>query len=860
MDSESIWKKNILFNNGTVDVSKNKKMKSKIYQKDIRGVDDLAVLEIQQRIENIHSKKRKYSKSPIFYNPFESVVEGFDLVMDNSGNFQKVENEISSGVQTLSNDYSVAMNIVAQNASAAAQAATLKGAGSYAASIAGNTISGATSSIGNTVSSGMNYAENSVANFNIHTDLSVVNMISNLIEPQDFADRELQADLSNNSILVAQSYRGSGGCKSTSQPYVAPAGPDYNAILNKNYADSVLGSQTVANIPPDSVPVSSIETNQPTDYSSVAALEAQQIESTANYTFNAIYENPFVQFIIQNLRVVEYPFIYWRWFIKKIGILWCDLVYTVTSSFYKEKYSPPTDDEKRLVIANMNSLLSFLFSVLITYNWFFLMYYDFNGEKINTYTFSAESLKNFSGFLNFIFQYVAYPLECMDWLMLNFLPKWTLRLFRTNMNFVFIITYVFFSFVTLSSVGPATVDLFYDSLKLFFNGTLKPWQPAMMHTYTSFWRSFFSFGKTASHATVRYSVTLSTYVFLHIMIFYAQLPDLIPSYFKKSGGGSSLVSDIGSGLSTIGSFAKSAENTASNAAQGAQSVIGSAASTLLGSGAAAAASGIGNAAASGIGAAASNIGDLGSRLNTPKTDPAPHHPAPHPVPHPVPHRKGGASMGAIGRGLGAAASGASGAIGSLQNSMNPLANLSKYLPRLPGLGSLSAVGDALSSPFAGTVFGAIGNIIVAIIRFCLSHYLVNITAFLIAFYLLWYSFFGIFWFSKLGLFSTMKEIDTFILKHSMDYVYETCVSTECKNRTIWERIKEFFTNITRFSFPLIFYITIFFILINSCFEYTNATTGMHSSPYIKYGMLTSSIIAIVLVAVKGYISFIHKKI
>jgi hypothetical protein len=376
----------------------------------------------------------------------------------------------------------------------------------------------------------------------------------------------------------------------------------------------------------------------------------------------------------------------------------------------------------------------------------------------------------------------------------------------------------------------------------------------MMHTYTSFWRSFFSFGKTASHATVRYSVTLSTYVFLHIMIFYAQLPDLIPSYFKKSGGGSSLVSDIGSGLSTVGSFAKSAENTASNAAQGAQSAMESAASTLLGSGAAAASTllGSGAAAASGIGnAAASKIGDLGSRLNTPKTDPAP---------HPAPHRKGGASMGAIGTGLGAVASGASGAIGSLQNSMNPLANLSKYLPRLPGLGSLSAVGDALSSPFAGTVFGALGNIIVAIIRFCLSHYLVNIAAFLIAFYLLWYSFFGIFWFSKLGLFSTMKEIDTFILKHSMDYVYETCVSTECKNRTIWERIKEFFTNITRFSFPLIFYITIFFILINSCFEYTNATTGMHSSPYIKYGMLTSSIIAIVLVAVKGYISFIHKKI
>jgi outer membrane biosynthesis protein TonB len=884
MDSESIWKKNFLFNNGTVDVSKNKRSKPKIYQKDIRGVDDLEVLEIQQRIENIHFKKRKYSKSPIFDNPFESVIEGFDLVMDNSGNFQKVENDVSSGVQTLNNDYSTAMNIVAQNASDTA--ATLKSVGSYTASVAGNTISSATSSIGNTVSSGISYSENSIAAINIYTDLSVVNMISNLIEPKDFADKELQEDLNNNSILVVQSYSGSGGCKSISQPYLAPAGPNYNTILNNNYNNSVLGSQTIANIPPNYTP-NSIYTNninQPTDYSSVAALEAQQVESTVNYTIDTIFNNPFVQFIIQNLRIIEYPFIYWRWFIKKIGIMWCNLVYTIISSFYKKKYSPPTDDEKRLVIANMNSILSFLFSVLITYNWFFLMYYDFNGEKINTYTFSAESLKNFNGFLNFIFQYVAYPLECMDWFMLNFLPKWTLRLFRTNMNFVFIITHTFFNYITLSSVGPAIVDLFYDSLKLFFNNNLRPWQPAMMHTYTSFWKSFFSFNKTASNITVRYSVTLSTYVFLHILIFYAQLQDLIPSYFKKSEGGSSVVSDIGSGLSTIGSFANSAENMASNAVQGVENAIGNAENAAM-QGINQAASNIGNAA-SGIGDAISGMGELGKNNNKqhdvpkkeesqpaphPAPQPAPHpapQPAPHPAPQPAPHRtsrrRGGAILNAIGKGLGAAASGAAGVaasdvIGSLKNVMNPLTNLSKYLPSLPGLNALSTIGDALSNPFAGTIFGAIGNIIIAIIRFCLSQYLVNIAAFLVAFYLLWYSFFGIFWFSKLSLFDTIKEIDLFILKHSIDYVYETCVSTECKNRTIWERIKEVFVNITRFSFPFIFYVTIFFILINSCFEYTNTTTGMHSSPYIKYGMLTSSIIVIILVAIKCYISYVHKK-
>jgi len=963
MDSDSIWKKNIIFNNGTVDVSQYKKNKSKIYQKDIRGVDDMEVLEIQQRIENIHKKKKKYSKTPFFENPFASVIEGFDLVMDNSGNFQKVENDVSAGVQVLNNDYSTAMNIVAQNAS-------------VAVTTAGSTISSAGSSIGNTVSSNITYVKDSTYALGIETELSIVNMISNLIEPQDFADRELQEDLNNNRIFVVQSYSGSGSCKTISQPYKAPAGPDYNAIMNNKYAQSVLGSKTVANIPPDSAQISSIDSTsivQPTDYSSAVILETNQAVSTVNYTVNAIYENPFVQFIIQNLRVIEYPFIYWRWLIKKIGIMWCNLIYTISSSFYKEKYSHPTDYEKRMVIANLNSIVSFLFSVLITYNWFFLMYYNFNGEKINTYTFSSESLKNFNGFLDFIFKYVAYPLECTDWFMLRFLPKWTLRIFRSHMNFVFIMTYAFFSFVTLTSVGPATIDLFYDSLKLFFNGTLKPWQPALVHTYTSFWKSFYNFGDTSS-TTVKYSVTLSTYVFLHIMIFYAQIPDLIPSFFKTGGGGGGdggggggggFASELGGLSSGLGSAIKSAEQAAAGIANNAAQSAGR--MTELGANAV----GVG---AAGVGSLASAIPSSSKENDSkhdpkhdpkndskhdskhdPKQDPkqadvnksvspliskddsnntvikkqttrekmkasnanikanikasgeylkekaklsgeylkektksfgnsitnifkptsTQHEPAPtqnqpppvqnqhivRPTVRPIGHHGGGAvPIGAINAGLGAAGTAASGAIGSLANSMNPLANLSKYLPKLPGMGSLSSIGDALSSPFAGTVFGALGNIIVAIIRFCLSQYLVNIAAFSIATYLLWYSFFGIFWFSKLSLFRTMKEIDIFILKHSIDYVYETCVSDECKNRTIWERIKEIFINISRFSFPLIFYITIFFILINSCFEYTNSTSGMKSSPYIKYGMVTSSIIAIVLVAIKGYISFTHKKI
>ena len=714
------------------------------------------------------------------------------------------------------------MNIIAANASAAA-------------TTAGDTISSASSSIGNTISSNVTYVKDSTYALGIETELSIVNLIGNLIDPQDFADRELQEDLNNNRILMVQSYGGSRGCKSVSQPYLAPAGPDYNAILNNKYAQSVLGSQTVANIPPDSVPVEpvvSTGTDKPMNNSEVALLEIEQASSAVNYTVNAIYENPFVQFIIQNLRVIEFPFIYWRWFVKKIGIMWCNLIYTVSSSFYKEKYSHPTDYEKRMVIANMNSLLSFLFSVLITYNWFFLMYYEFNGEKIITFDFSVASLKNFSGIINFIFQYVAYPLECMDWLMLHFLPKWTLRFFRTNMNFVFIITYAFFSFVTLTSVGPAVIDLFYDSLKLFFNSTLKPWQPALVHSYTSFWKSFYNFGDTST-TTVKYSVTLSTYVFLHIMIFYAQIPDLIPSFFYAKTVGNAAVGatqDVYESLTSKSGKGNGNPNASKFGINPTDAL--NAASGLTSS-----AAGI----ATGIADVVPHKNDQGTGTTQPQDQQKRQQRG-------MSKRKGGNySTGGLG-GLGS--------VGSFASKLNPLS----YMPKFPGLGSLSSIGSALSSPFAGTILGAIGNVIVAIVRFCLSQYLVNISAFLVATYLLWYSFFGIFWFSKLSLFGTMKEIDIFILKHSMDYVYETCVSTECKNRTIWERIKEIFINISRFSFPLIFYVTIFFILINSCFEYTNATSGMKSSPYIKYGMTTSSIIAIVLLAIKGYVSFIHNKI
>ena len=85
------------------------------------------------------------------------------------------------------------------------------------------------------------------------------------------------------------------------------------------------------------------------------------------------------QFIKKNLKLIEFPIIYFRFFIKKIGILFCNILTNVLN------VDAVTDDEKRMVISNITSIFNVFISVLITYNWFFLMFYENDGSKIKTF-------------------------------------------------------------------------------------------------------------------------------------------------------------------------------------------------------------------------------------------------------------------------------------------------------------------------------------------------------------------------------------------------------------------------------------------------------------------------------------------
>lgn len=843
--SETVWKKK-----DSVQCENTiKKPKRKKINKNINNVDELEILEM-----NYDTKKNSQNNEhqDIMKNIFDnwtnqindiyntklgsstSYKEGFDLILDNSGNFKKVEDATSSAALTIENGYSNLMNSTAEFAENISKSAT-----DYTANIDIKmpNVSDNLNKIGKEVSHDVNDA---------------TKFISNLFEPKDFADLELQEDLKNNRIFMVPPKTLTGSCKSSYQPYKPPAPPDYNELLNEAYKKSVLynnsttADYTTAEMQELEDKMNEIDTtgtDKNLSNSDIANIELQQIKDIGSNT-SILYDNPVINTIFQIFGIIEYPFIYWRWLIKKLGIFWCNLMYTLISSFYNNKYNHPTDDEKRLVISNFNKILSFLFSILITYNWFFLMYYNFNGEKIKTYKFNTENLKKFSSILHFILEFVMYPLECMDWLILKILPKWGLSIFRNNMNLIFIITFIICNIITLSSIGSAIIDLFYDSLKLLFNRSLKPWKPEMLHTYDSIFKNlnFESLYKTNTNnidKKVKYSVTLSTYIFLHIMIFYSQICLWFPTIFKKTEEtvssyiqGPSSNSDSGSGSFNMGDFSNGTNNMANNL------------------GLASSAAGLAGNVASGLGSAASSAKDLFSKN---KSEDESHHDQSkqshqqqtkhstnaHKQKH-ISKRKGGFGLSSIGK-----------MVNPLSSITNPFSKISSFLPSMPSFNNI------LPGGMTGGFLGALGSVIIAIIRFCISHYLVNIAACFIAFYLIWYSLLGISWFSQLSFFKTINEIHNFIMKSKENYIYENCVDTNCQNIGFFGYIKKIIDFIVKMIFPVIFYCFIFLILIHSCFEYSG-NSGIESSPYLKYGLLSSNIIIMCIVAFIAY-NFTKKK-
>jgi hypothetical protein len=101
--------------------------------------------------------------------------------------------------------------------------------------------------------------------------------------------------------------------------------------------------------------------------------------------------------------------------------------------------------------------------------------------------------------------------------MLFILPKMLKYIFSSN-DMIFLVMYICV-FNIVNTWGNSIVDLFYDSMKLFFNNHVKPWDDELKHIYTN--------------PEKPVSPTLRTYWLFHLMIFGSQIPSFIPSFYKK---------------------------------------------------------------------------------------------------------------------------------------------------------------------------------------------------------------------------------------------------------------------------------------------------------------------------------------
>ena len=246
-----------------------------------------------------------------------------------------------------------------------------------------------------------------------------------------------------------------------------------------------------------------------------------QMNASLRDISNNVSDNPVFQIVKTNFKYIQYPFIYYKWLRQKLGIRVCKGITKL------QKVKDPSEREMRLVNEKIGSILTLLISVFITYNWFFLMFYEYDDERITTWNLTSSRFKKFSPLINFLFEFTLYPVDCLNWFMLYFLPKMMKRFLRSS-DLIFLVMYVTV-YKIVNSWGNSVIDLFYDSLKMLSNPQLKPWDPSLKHNYhpSSSYK-----GPVDSSGNITYSPTLRTFWFFHMMIFGAQIPSFIPSFYK----------------------------------------------------------------------------------------------------------------------------------------------------------------------------------------------------------------------------------------------------------------------------------------------------------------------------------------
>ena len=559
------------------------------------------------------------------------------------------------------------------------------------------------------------------------SDISFGNMGINIFgalankKNKDYADHELIDDLVKNKIGFFSSLK-IGGCVGGPSGKQENVGNDVSKLKDKGTS----GDKTLTG----------------------------QINTELKDISEEMTENPIFQFIKENLKYIEYPFIYFRWLEKKIGIKLYEGLAKIQNVKLLDKNQ--TDTEIRFVNSIISKIFSLLITIFVTYNWFFLMFYEDNNQRIICWNISGKKLRKISPFLNFALEFILYPLECLNWFMLFVLPQAMRRFFVTN-DLIFLVMYVTI-YKIMNSWGYAIVDLFYDSLKMFFNHKVKPWDPELQHVYTN--------------PNKPVSPTLRTYWFLHILIFGGQIPSFIPSFYEKfydpeenksaeekEKNINRIVDDIlpksaeGRVGVNIDEILKNNNIPQVKGGEGGQGDLDETLEEL-----------------------AQEEKILRERIRKLKKDPKPDQKYIHDNEDKLQEntKKRNAVIKAADAAKKAEEKEAE------QNDAQEKADKKAKNVKM-AVSGVTAAASGVTSLASGFLSGAKNNI-TSIIRFMISHYFVTIAAISIAFYLLFYSFFAIIHFSKIGLFDTIFEVDDYIKKGTMDDYRKRCgIEAECSD-------------------------------------------------------------------------------
>jgi len=176
---------------------------------------------------------------------------------------------------------------------------------------------------------------------------------------------------------------------------------------------------------------------------------------SSNPLSNNVYVKDFQYF----LKMVEYPTIYIEYYIKKTGIIIGNIFSGYTA----------TDQDKKVIINQLNIMVLLLISIFAVYNWFFLLIFrDSSGKNIDKYDINHRFFEQYSGFLDYLLRFTLYPVEITNTFFTNWLPYGLNYLFK-YVTIIWILLFIFI-FYAFYYCGQFLVDLYYESLNILFRG------------------------------------------------------------------------------------------------------------------------------------------------------------------------------------------------------------------------------------------------------------------------------------------------------------------------------------------------------------------------------------------------------